>query len=107
MVQAMSKATRVSEFIAMWAIAKYRGKTHSVEELADFWGEPMRTMYRRLNEFREVWERAGYDTPDQLADGLIGDYRDRRERLSEGSLIRLLGCEIPAPAIGGAVPISV
>jgi hypothetical protein len=107
MVQAMPKATRVSEFIAMWAIAKYRGKTGSVEELADFWGEPMRTMYRRVNEFRDVWQRAGYDTPDQLADGLIEDYRARRERLSEGSLVRLLGCEIPPPPTGGTVPVSV
>ena len=106
MVEAMPRATRVSEFVAMWAIAKHQGKTSSVEELAEYWDEPMRTMYRRLTEFREVWERAGYETPDTLADALIADYRGRRERLTQGSLVRLLGAKVPAPA-GVVVPVSV
>lgn len=106
MVEAMPRATRVSEFVAMWAIAKHKGKTGSVDELAEFWGEPMRTMYRRLTEFREVWGRAGYETPDPLADALIADYRGRRERLGQGSLVRLLGAEVPAPA-GVVVPVSI
>jgi hypothetical protein len=106
MVEAMPRATRVAEFVAMWAIAKHNGKTGSVEELAAYWDEPMRTMYRRVTEFREVWGRAGYETADALADALIADYRGRRERLGQASLVRLLGAEIPPPA-GVVVPVSV
>lgn len=106
MVEAMPRATRVAEFIAMWTIAKYQGKSDSIDEFAEHWGEPMRTMYRRLTEFREVWGRAGYETPDALADGLIADYRGRRERLSQASLVRLLGAELPRPA-GLDVPVSI
>lgn len=106
MVEAMPRATRVAEFIAMWAIAKHQGKSGSVEELAEHWGEPMRTMYRRLTEFREVWGPAGFETPDTLADGLIADYRGRRERLTQGSLVRLLGAEVSPPA-GVVVSVSI
>lgn len=98
MVQAMPKATRVGEFIAMWTIAKYKGESTTVESLAEFWGEPPRTMYRRLAEFREVWGPGGYDTPDAIADGLIADYRARQERLNASSLARVLTAEITFPS---------
>jgi hypothetical protein len=94
MIQAMPKATRVGEFIAMWSIAKHKGESTSVESLAEYWGEPPRTMYRRLAEFREVWGAGGFDTPDAIADALIADYRARRERLNAGSLARLLSTEV-------------
>lgn len=97
MVKAMPKANRVSEFVALWTIAKYHQGETSAEEVAQYWNEPVRTMYRRLDEFREVWAPVGYETPDKLADHLIADYRRRREELSAGKLARLLSADIPAP----------
>src|SRR5438105_46870 len=58
MVKAMPRATRVAEFIAMWAIAKYQLGEVTVDGLADYWSEPVRTMYKHLDEFREVWAPA-------------------------------------------------
>lgn len=97
MVKAMPKANRVGEFVAMWAIAKYQQGETSAEDVARYWDEPARTMYRRLDEFREVWAPVGYETPDKLADHLIADYRRRREDLSAGKLARLLSASVPAP----------
>lgn len=102
MAKAMPRATRVGEFVAMWAIAKFQKGTVTVDELALFWGEPNRTMYRRLSEFRDVWGAAGYETPDTLADALIADYRRRSEQMQVSHLARLLSVEIPVPA--AAVP---
>lgn len=97
MVKAMPRANRVGEFIAMWAIAKYHQGETSAEAVGEYWGEPARTMYRRLDEFREVWAPVGYETPDKLADHLIADYRRRREELSAGKVARLLSAEVPPP----------
>jgi hypothetical protein len=58
-------------------------------------------MYRRLEEFREIWEPAGYDTPDPIADVLIADYRSRKQTLSATQLPRLLAAAVPVPT--GAV----
>src|SRR4051812_27502609 len=98
MMKAMPRATRVGEFIALWTITKYSDGEASAESVAAYWNEPVRTMYRRLEEFREVWGPAGLDTPDKLADHLIADYRRRKERMDAGSLARLLSAEVPAPA---------
>jgi hypothetical protein len=54
-------------------------------------------MYRRLEEFREVWGQAGMDTPDKLADGLISDYRRRKESLSMRHVAKLLSAPVPSP----------
>ena len=89
MARALPKATRVGEFISMWAITKNRDGVATVETVAEMWGEAERTMYRRLEEFREVWEPAGYDTPDPIADVLIADYRARKQKLSATQLPRL------------------
>jgi hypothetical protein len=97
-VQGMPRAARVGEFIAMWTIAKGMGKSTAIEDLAEFWGEAPRTMYRRLAEFRAVWAPAGFETPDVIADGLINDYRERKERLNAGAVARLLGAEVELPA---------
>jgi hypothetical protein len=105
MLKAMPKATRVGEFVAMWTIAKAARGASSAEEVAEFWGEPVRTMYRRLAEFRDVWEPTGYETPDPLADTLIADYRARHERLSAGSLAKLLTAPVAVPV--AAVPPAV
>ena len=98
MARALPKATRVGEFISMWAITKNRDGVATVETVAEMWGEAERTMYRRLEEFREVWEPAGYDTPDPIADVLIADYRARKENLSATRLPRLLGTPVPVPS---------
>lgn len=106
MAKAMPRATRVGEFIAMWTIAKYRTGAVSVEELADYWDEPHRTMYRRLSEFRAVWEPAGYETPDIIADGLIADFRRRQEKMEARHLARLLSAEVSIPAGATAASLS-
>ena len=102
MARALPKSTRVGEFISMWAITKNRDGVATVETVAEMWGEAERTMYRRLEESREVWEPAGYDTPDPIADVLIADYRARKQKLSATQLPRLLSTQIPLPS--GALP---
>ena len=102
MVKAMPKATRVGEFVAMWTITKYQEGETTVEKLAQFWNEPTRTMYRRLEEFREVWAPAGHATPDKIADSLISDYRARQERLTGRHLAKLLSA--PVSVVISVVP---
>lgn len=97
MVEAMPKATRVGEFIALWSITKYQEGATSAERIAEFWDQPVRTMYRRLEEFREVWGPVGYDTPDKLADLLIADYRARQEKMTVSDLAKLLSAQIAVP----------
>ena len=94
-VQVLPRATRVGEFVAMWTIVKYQEGATSVERLAEFWDEPVRTMYRRLEEFREVWGAVGYETPDHLADGLIAGFRSRNERLTARHVTGLLSAPVP------------
>lgn len=104
MVKAMPKATRVGEFIALWTITKYQDGETTVERVAEVWGEPVRTMYRRLDEFREVWAPAELDTPDKLADGLIADYRRRDENLKASFIGRLLSAPVSPPPFVADVP---
>ena len=89
-VKATPKAMRVAQFIAMWTIVKYEDGEVTMERLSTYWDEPLRTMYRRLEEFRECWGPAGYETPDRVADSLIAGYKARREKLTAGSLSKLL-----------------
>lgn len=107
MAKAMPKATRVGEFVAMWAITKYQDGATTVERLAEEWDEPIRTMYRRLEEFREVWEPVGFETPDKIADGLIADYRARRERLDGRHLARLLSAPVSASVTAALPPTGI
>jgi hypothetical protein len=100
MVKAMPKATRMGELIAMWTITKYQEGAVSIERLAEVWGEPPRTMYRRLAEFRDCWGIAGYETPDLVADALIADYRRRQEKLSAGYVGKLLSAPVSVPVSG-------
>lgn len=97
MVEAMPKATRVAEFIALWSITKYREGATSAEGIAEFWGQPVRTMYRRLEEFREVWGPAGYDTPDKIADLLIADFRRRQEKMTVSDVAKLVSAPVAVP----------
>jgi hypothetical protein len=57
-------------------------------------------MYRRLEDFREVWGPVGFDTPDGIADGVIADYRRRKANLGAGDLAKLLSAEVPVPPVG-------
>lgn len=100
MLEAMPKASRVGELIAMWTITKYQDGEVSVDGLAEKWGEPRRTMYRKLEEFRECWGPAGYETPDRIADALIGEYRRRNEKLSAGYVSKLLATPVALPISG-------
>ena len=93
-VKAMPKATRVGQFIAMWTIVKYQDGEVTMEKLSTYWDEPLRTMYRRLEEFRECWGPAGYDTPDRVADSLIAHSKTRQEKLTASSLSKLLGAPV-------------
>lgn len=97
----MTKATRVGEFIAMWAVAKYELGEVTTETVGEWWGMNERTAYRRLAEFREVWGPPGlkvaYETPDPLADILIADYRRRRQKLDGNALMGLMSRPIDLP----------
>ena len=97
MLKAMPKANRVGQFVAMWTIVKYHEGATSAERVADYWGEPRRTVYRWLEEFREVWGQVGYDTPDELADALIADYRGRKEPLTGRDIAKLLSAGVSVP----------
>ena len=97
MVKALPRGTRVGEFIAMWTITKYKRGAASVEGVSEMWGEPERTVYRRLQEFRAVWGPAGFDTPDKLADGFIADFKSRKESMNESYLARLLSADVNIP----------
>lgn len=103
MVKAMPKANRVAEFIALWAITKNLDGEVTMEGLSKRWDEPLRTMYRRLDEFRDVWGQVGMDTPDKLADHLIADYRRRKENLTMRHVAKLLSADVPAPLEDSAV----
>lgn len=97
MIKAMPKATRVGEFVAMWTIVKYQEGAASVERLAEYWDEPVRTVYRRLEEFRGCWGPAGHDTPDQIADSLIADYKRRNEQITARCVGKLLTAPVAVP----------
>lgn len=97
MLKAMPKANRVGQFIAMWTIVKYNEGATTAERVAEYWNEPTRTVYRWLEEFREVWGQVGYDTPDELADSLIADYRGRKETLTGRDIAKLLSAAVSVP----------
>ena len=101
LASATGKATRVGEFIAVWAITKYELGEVTTEDVAERWGMNERTAYRRLKEFREVWGppalREGYETPDPIADELIADFRRRRQKLETSALLGLLSRRVELP----------
>lgn len=103
MLKAMPKATRVAEFIALWTIAKYNQGETSTEKVAEFWNEPVRTMYRRLDEFRVVWAPVNLETPDDVADALIANYKRRKAKLEASDLARLLTDGVTLPASAASV----
>lgn len=106
MIEAMPKASRVGELIAMWTITKYQEGEVSVDRLAEVWGEPRRTMYRKLEEFRDCWGPAGHETPDRIADALIAEYRRRNEKLSAGYVSKVLATPFTLPVSGTPVQLA-
>lgn len=90
LARGIPKASRVGEFVAMWAIAKDEHGVVTVEDVAKYWDEAPRTMYRRLSEFRDLWGIVGLETPDPLADQLIAEYRRRQERIAARDLAVLM-----------------
>ena len=97
LLAAMPKATRVGQFIGLWTLMKYQRGAVTVDELANEWNEPRRTMYRRYEEFREVYGPVGHETPDVIADQLIADYRRRKETMNAGTLAKLLATTVSLP----------
>lgn len=97
----ISLATRVGEFIAMWAIAKHKLGDVTTERVAEFWNMNERTAYRRLDEFRSVWGPPGLtrqlDTPDEIADSLIRQYKERQQRFGRSALAGTAGQEVDLP----------
>ncbi len=96
-VKCMPKATRVAEFIAMWTITKYQVGAVTIDELAKAWNEPRRTMYRRYEEFREVWGLVAYETPDPIADTLIADFKRRKQTMNATHIARLFSEPVAVP----------
>jgi hypothetical protein len=99
---AITTATRVGEFAAMWAIAKGQLGEVTTERVAEFWDINERTAYRRLDEFRSVWGPPGLtrqlETPDEIADLLIADYRRRKQTFGRSALSAVAGREVELPA---------
>ena len=96
-MKAMPKASRVGEFIALWTITKYQEGAVTVDGLAQAWNEPRRTMYRRYEEFREVWGPSGHETPDVIADTLIAEFKQRRETINATYIGKLLSAPVSVP----------
>jgi hypothetical protein len=98
----ISTASRVGEFIAMWAIAKHKlGEDVTTERVAAYWKMNERTAYRRLDEFRSVWGPPGLtrqlETPDEIADSLIAQYKQRQQKLERSALADTAGLVVDLP----------
>jgi len=66
MGKTMALAGRVVAFVCTWALARQElGRDLTVGEYIEWCGEPPRTPYRRLAEFRDLWPE--YGTPNELA----------------------------------------
>lgn len=56
---------RLAAFIVTWGVCRDKlGRTPSVEEYADWWGQPYATAYREQQLFREAF--APLKTPDPV-----------------------------------------
>ena len=74
------KASRVAEFIVLWAIAMQMegGEQLSITEYQRFWDEGERQTYRRQNEFRDLWPE--FETPHELAAQVVKDIDARMSK---------------------------
>lgn len=80
------KASRVAQFIVLWAIAmKIEGVDEfSITEYQRYWHEGERQTYRAQKEFRELWWE--YDTPNELARAIV---KHIDQRMSKKDAMRL------------------
>lgn len=71
--RAIPKGLRVCQFIIEWALlSAIEDRPITLPEYRRFFGEPERTAYRHLGEFRELFgeEFNGYSDPQPIADHL-------------------------------------
>ena len=66
-VKVTPKASRVSAFVVMWAVAMWDEGVNefSITEYQRYWNEGERQTYRLQGEFRELWPE--FETPNELA----------------------------------------
>lgn len=84
------KGLRVCTFIAQWTIAQQQlGHEPTLEEACAWWKEPERTWFRRLAEFREVFDLA--ETPALIAAAAIANAELTLTKDDVGSVIGGLG----------------
>jgi hypothetical protein len=89
------KGTRVAAFIGQWTIAQQQlGHEPTTEEAAAWWKESERTWYRRLDEFREIFDLA--ETPAPIAAAAIAHSDRVLGRDDVGAAIGLLGAAVVA-----------
>lgn len=71
-------AGRAVAFMVQWAILRDElgGRTPTIDEYRDFWGDSERTAYRHQALFRTAFP--GEETPDRLLDALRADWDRRR-----------------------------
>lgn len=83
------KGARMAAFIVAWGLARDAlGRVPSVEEYAEWWGQPRRTAFEEQAAFREVF--APLQTPDPLLDHM------RRVGMGEKVDAAALGVGLPA-----------
>jgi hypothetical protein len=74
----MLRAARVVAFIQAWGVTRRElGRTPTMDEYVDFWGEGRSTAYKHLGEFREVFDRCEW--PDPVLDLLAAAQADRAD----------------------------
>jgi len=80
------KASRVAEFIVLWAIAMREEERDAltITEYERFWKDGERQTYRLQKEFRELWPE--FDTPNELARVVV---KKIDERMSKKEAMRL------------------
>jgi outer membrane cobalamin receptor len=82
----MPKASRVSTFVVLWALAMRDEKTDgfSITEYQRYWNESERQAYRSQKEFRELWPE--FETPNELAVQIVKYVNARVSKKDAGSL---------------------
>lgn len=83
------KGLRVGTCIAQWTIAQSQlGHEPTIREVAAWWREPERTWYRRLDEFRAIFDA---ETPAAIATRALAEREERLDRKDVGRVIAGLG----------------
>jgi hypothetical protein len=84
--KATPKASRVSAFVVMWAIAMQLEDRDefTITEYQRYWNENERQAYRLQKEFRELWPE--FETPDELARQIVKHVNKRLSKKEAASL---------------------